>query len=873
MAGSPHASWSYNFRQFASPNRPELFNAPHRSTNDAPPFSPSRVVSMAGFLQTGDHLQHHGGNLASKTHHAGFLPKSTRRALNLKRQQQHSLSPREGSMGRGQHGATPPQSPFSQFQSMMLNASGGAGNASRRYLIRTPPQQQNPSAGTSQNNWMPLSGGASASAGAAGGEAGGLPAEFLLQPGGYNNYEPQSSQPNVMNTTSLHFPLPPSVVSIAPAPSARTPSVHALSPRRSPSPRPRAGEQPELSDQTAAALLKNLGGASPRRRREGALQISYEDPMDLYVVANAYERSRSHSRVEGGKSFGEFDSQLAMMASASSARTPPGGVNTTTTSMMMSPRGGGSSSTSSPRTRKNTKPSPREQTISMASISEGKVGPVSRINLSAVEVMNQAPVLNNAVSGNKLGGGLPRRSSPSPPASVAANSVEIFASQSGSYAHHPPVSTYNVSVGGGAGGAVQHQPSGDRDSQHSFIVPTGGNKATSSTSKKVGTTGGGTLHQGRPGGGDHAGKQGKNGSRSRSLSLEFPRVDSRQLVSPAKKFSGAPREVASSAVRSGMSQQQLQQLVPMRGASSGNRSQSPVGPPPPRDRSHSPARAATGSAGGAVPPNAAPSRGRTGGPNPQLSTVSMKFEHHVGGHPGGVRQFSPHQFPNAGGNNGLNNSTTQLGGGSYNPGKVGQLSANILMKNTTPDFGGGVGAGGGYQPQLSVANFETEMLPEASATSNSFFASPAKKLGGNYVTSAPNNAAGLVAGAGGGPGAAPGSLHKSPSLYKVPGGRYIPKKELPTQLNSIEINTTSLSGAPDPNLQHNASTQSLVGANGKALPWDPKDPPGKNALPVSFGAQKKSETKSPAKKKNANAPSMPQLSPFKSVDQWVHDTK
>ncbi|CAD7939595.1 unnamed protein product [Amoebophrya sp. A120] len=769
MAGSPHASWSYNFRSFASPSKPELYHAPHRSTNDAPPFSPSKVVSMAGLLQTGDHLIH------GKTHHGGFLPKHTRQALNRKRRQQASLSPR-----RSDSGSPRGESPFSTFASMLAgqNSMPPPGGASRRYLIRTPPQ------GTSR--------------------------------GGNNIHtSPDSSQtqffqpaPAQMSTTNLQFPQPPSVISVGPAPSLRTPSVHALSPRRSPSPRPIAGEAVELTDQSAAALLKNFGPASPRRRREGALQVSYEDPMDLYNVAQAYQRSRSHSRIEGTRE-----------PSSHHLETPP-----MSPSASMSPRS--ARRRSSPRTAKHS------QNISMASIPDGRMGPVSKINLSAVNVMDPAPVTQKAVPGHKLG----QRRSPSPAVSLShLGSVEI--GDSTSYATlQPPIGVYSspsltVTHQGTTGGGPNFITA--QSSVNTMLKPNGANNGTTTSSSKAATKsgpqGGGQLHQGRPGArGGHPGE-----SRSRSLSLEFPRVDSVQLISPAKKFQTAPREVVSTTVRTGV-----------------------------RNRSRSPAELQSG--GGMANSNNNMTK------QSSLSTLAISFDptstaagaqHQQ--HP--QRHGSPMRGPAPVGRRNSRTADSQASNESAR--KLGQLSADILLRGggpttagNTPHFGTTASANMMMStrnntsteraPVVSGQHFDTRDLPEASATSHSFFASPGKKLGGSYS--------------------------KPPSTYKVPGGRYIPKKELPGQLAAIEINTTKVVGG---NSQHFTSVESITSmgggdhdlrTNSSGLPWDPRDPPGKNALPVTFAGKKQSSVSPPKKKM---PPPMPQLSPFKSVDQWVQDTK
>ena len=94
----------------------------------------------------------------------------------------------------------------------------------------------------------------------------------------------------------------------------------------------------------------------------------------------------------------------------------------------------------------------------------------------------------------------------------------------------------------------------------------------------------------------------------------------------------------------------------------------------------------------------------------------------------------------------------------------------------TPDFGmsmaGAPDAFAGKQPHIEGNFSHFDALPPGNAlkstTSQQNFYSPNKK-GGQLAKGA--------------------ALHnqQSPALYKVPGGRYIPKKEMPSQLAALEV--------------------------------------------------------------------------------------
>lgn len=176
---------------------------------------------------------------------------------------------------------------------------------------------------------------------------------------------------------------------------------------------------------------------------------------------------------------------------------------------------------------------------------------------------------------------------------------------------------------------------------------------------------------------------------------------------------------------------------------------------------------------------------------------------------------------------------------------------SVSMKNT-PSFGSG------HHPETednipSVVHISADDL--LSQTQNSFFASQGK--GGGQARSMAQLPS--------------GSMQRSPPSYRIPGGRYIPRKEAPHQLDSLEshhVSTQSVDNFLSGASRHIKSTSSL--------PFDPKDPPGRNALPSSHhggdtAVHPLRRSQHPyTQSKKPKMVSIPQT-PFKSVDQWLKE--
>ncbi|CAD7942183.1 unnamed protein product [Amoebophrya sp. A25] len=911
MAQAPQGSWSYDFRQFVTPKQAP---APYRQPVDAPPFSPSRLVTMNPGVNPQIPVKH-SNMQARQTHHGGFLPKQMRKSLNDKRRQQTSLSPR----------LTPPGSP-PMWAGFPLSSPLGPhnhqppGGASRRYLIRTPPQDatrlgsgasqfQNINYMSTEHHASTGSLGASPTNITIGGET--ITAEAMVNP----------RQPQIVSLT------------IAPPMNGRSPSVKALSPRRSPSPRPEAGQaMPHMSDDAAAALSKNFGPASPRRRRDGALQVSYEDPIDLYNVAQAYQASRTQSPSGRAGHSGSLESPSASVILDGRPNPLP-------------------SRSSSPRSRKAR----TDHTAS--TISEGKNGLVSRINLSLLggNTENQQQQLPQA-QGGLIPGGL----------SLTSSSV-----------HHPQVSTVDqfaapLQVGAGVQLPAQQQQNRGRQPSAQGVGGRGGSSLspkhspqkrggmTKTSSVEIGPSSSmslGVLDEPRSGAATSAARTGF--SANPLMAATSSSVGSSNYVSQ-QQHSGAAGSYTGPGSRSGAAghvhhqrpsenlrnrsleraQQSINGMSPRSHVltiSSSSSAATRLGSPgvvgvnalknaPPASsltatttsggfglttthRSMATNRTSTAEQGvdrlasstSRVPTRAATTAGSSKKP-PQLntSTLSLEFAGDQQQQLGGTPTLGPDHLVSklVEINRHLGGQAQSGGGGSLSPrgrgaagtipGEAGRIShfpamsassiggpragalnlaiAGPKTAGATPDFGMSlVASGGGDQHHVFEA-----LPPSHVHTQNSFF-SPAKKL----VGSASFN-----------PGSVgTGSLHKSPSMYKVPGGRYIPKKELPATLSALEINTNNAKAPslaappalPEAARQVNATVAEQDPLGDTSLPhhnnmstmsWDPRDPPGKKALPSTFAMKK-----SPSKRRNSNSTATlaaPVLSPFKTVDQWAN---